>query len=131
MVVGIQFIHVESVRFPILMQTQAEIEARLALQPGDVGRGLASFRGAVLAVEIQALAIFPAVHLEARRIQAWAEPEVQTCRPGILPQELERRQRSGWLLAVDAGGNVKAWGMLRVACCVGCEACCGTGEAED
>src|ERR1039458_6728366 len=113
------------------MQAQAEIEARLPLQPGDVGRGLASFRGAVLAVEIQGLSLYPAVHLEARRIHCRAEPEVQTCRPGILPQELERRQRTGWFIAVDAGGNVEARGMLRVACCVGCGACCGTSEAED
>ena len=55
--VGIQFVEVEAVRFPVFVQTQREVEIRLALEPGDVGTGLRCFSVEILAVEVEALGV--------------------------------------------------------------------------
>lgn len=73
--------------------------------------GFLSLGREVLAVEVEALVVFPAVQNKGRRVQARAQPDIQPRRPRIFLKKPERRQWPGRLVAVNAGGDVDAWGV--------------------
>ena len=102
-------------RFPILVQAEAEIKIRLSFEPDNVRDGFGSGGLAVLAVEVQAGGVFAPIQRKAAGIQTGAEPKVQICRPRVVCEQLADGQRAGRFVAVDAGGNINAECGLRSA----------------
>jgi len=102
----IQLVNVKAVRFPVFVQAEAEVELRLALQPGNVCARLRRFQVPVLPVEVNALVVLAAVQNETHWIQARAEPELGVRRPLVFPEQAQRRERPGRLVAMNAGTQI-------------------------
>ncbi len=106
--VRIQLVNIKPRRFPVLMQAKGHVEPWLFLQPRNVGADFLGFGVQVLAVQIEALRILPAVERKTGGIEARTEPDVRVGRPAIFLEHLEDGQRAGWFITVDARGNVNA-----------------------
>ena len=61
---------------------------------------------AIVAVKIDPILVFAGVLLEAGRVEAWTDEQVNAAWPGVGLDQLEHGQWSGRFVAVDAGGNV-------------------------
>ena len=106
--VRILFVKIKAVGFPVFVQQEAQIEIRLAVEPGDVGFDFVGEGVEVFAVQINAAPILPRVRGEAEWVQARAKPEVEIFGPLVLLEQAQGGQRAGGFVAVDAGGDVNA-----------------------
>lgn len=84
--VGIEFVEVEAVGFPVFVQAEGEVEGRLRCEPARVGEHFRRDGRVVFAVEVDAAGVFAAVEREASRVEAWAQPEVRVGGPVVLFQ---------------------------------------------
>ena len=87
---------------PILVQAHREIEARLALEPADMGTHGMAFGLAIVAVQVDTLTVGALAQEESFRVQAGHHPEVQVGWPQVLPQEMTDGQWSGRFVAMDS-----------------------------
>ncbi len=90
-VVGVKFIDVEAVSFPVFVQAKAEIERRLLVQPGDVSEDFRRLGTEILAVEVKTLGILTPLETKAEGIETRAEPQIDVGGPVIFPEKLAHR----------------------------------------
>ena len=102
LVVRVLFVKIKAVRFPVFVQAEIQVKARLAFQPGDVRAGFGGFRIAIIAVQIDAVGVFALVQREADGIQARHQKNFGVRRPVIFPQQFQCRERSGGFVTVNA-----------------------------
>ena len=105
-IVGIQFVNVKAVGFPIFVENQGEIEERLLVEPRNVGSDLSRSEVAIVAIQIDPVNVLAGIEVKAGGIDAGDEPEIGV-RPTVILEELENGEGAGGFVAVDAGGDVE------------------------
>src|SRR6266496_869776 len=86
--IGIDFVNVETVGFPVFVQAKRKVETWLLLQPGYMRADFGALEVAIVPIEVDARVVLSAIEWETGWIQAGAQPEVRVGWPLVFPQQL-------------------------------------------